>query len=111
MLGHDPISFLIQKTGHFTEYLILALVLYRALRQTGGSRASRRAASLTLAAGVIFAVSDEWHQSFVPHREPTVRDILIDLAGILAALALSRWLEHRRARLGRLRPHGSGHLG
>lgn len=97
MLGHDPISFLLQKAGHFTEYLILALVLYRALRQTNRGRGSRWAAVLTLVAGVIFAVSDEWHQSFVPHREPRIWDVFIDSAGVLTALALSRWLEYRRA--------------
>lgn len=98
MLGHDPISFLLQKTGHFLEYFLLALLIYRALRQTSPTKGSRWAAVLTLAAGVIFAISDEWHQSFVPHREPAVRDVLIDSAGILTALALSRWLEYRRAR-------------
>lgn len=108
MLGRDPVNFLLQKAGHFTEYLILALLLYRAVRgtlnylgrrQAGAPPApdgSRQAYLWTLALAALFAVSDEWHQSFVPRREPTLRDVLIDTAGVLAALALTRWWEGRR---------------
>ncbi|MCB0198479.1 MAG: VanZ family protein, partial [Anaerolineae bacterium] len=40
----------------------------------------------------LFAVVDELHQVFVPGRTPDVRDLLVDLAGILLALAVIRWL-------------------
>ena len=32
---------------------------------------------------VAFAISDEWHQSFVPDRFGTVTDVLIDSLGVL----------------------------
>ena len=35
--------------------------------------------------GVVFAASDEWHQSFVPDRFGTIQDVLIDGLGICAA--------------------------
>jgi VanZ family protein len=30
-----------------------------------------------------YAVSDEFHQSFVPGRSPSIQDVLIDIVGIL----------------------------
>ncbi len=43
---------------------------------------------MSLAAAVLFAVTDEIHQSFVPGREATVRDVVIDAFGSGAAIAL-----------------------
>jgi VanZ family protein len=37
---------------------------------------------------VVFAVSDEFHQSFVKSRTPTVRDVLLDGAGALFGLLI-----------------------
>jgi VanZ family protein len=44
-----------------------------------------------MAAALAYAISDEWHQSFVPGRGATARDVAIDGIGIaLAALAGTR---------------------
>lgn len=113
MLGRDPVSFLLQKSGHFLEYALLALVLYRAVRGTlwilrgtgtGGNEGdadpelARGPYLWALALTILYAISDEWHQSVIPHREPTLRDVLIDTAGALTALAATRKaLSRRRA--------------
>ncbi len=47
---------------------------------------------------IVYAISDEYHQSFVDGRVGSVRDVLIDTAGVLAAWALSRWLARRQER-------------
>ena len=49
---------------------------------------------------VLYGISDEFHQSFVPGRTPDVWDVACDAAGALAALALwAAWRRHRtRAR-------------
>ena len=47
---------------------------------------------------VAYAISDEYHQTFVDGRVGSVRDVLIDSAGVLAAWLLSRWLTRRRER-------------
>ena len=50
---------------------------------------------LLLAAGlfcVAFAGLDEWHQSFVPGRTPSPRDVLIDSIGIFAGIEITRLL-------------------
>jgi VanZ family protein len=50
---------------------------------------------LALAAGAVYAATDELHQYFVPSRQMDAVDWLVDLAGVLAgsvsALALERW--------------------
>ena len=45
---------------------------------------------------VAYAITDEYHQSFVDGRVGSVRDVLIDTAGVLAAWLLSRLLARRR---------------
>ena len=49
--------------------------------------------------GAVFAASDEWHQSFVPGRDPSAGDFVADLMGIVAGYvvvqALRRWREVR----------------
>jgi VanZ family protein len=47
---------------------------------------------------IAYAISDEYHQSFVDGRVGSVRDVLIDTAGVFAAWALSRWLDRRQER-------------
>jgi VanZ family protein len=72
-----------RKLGHAIGYLVLALLLVLALRRSGVARALPVAAALALA----YAVSDEWHQSFVPGRTAAPRDVAIDGAGIAVATA------------------------
>ena len=80
-------DFFIKKSAHFIEYLILALLVYRAIRLTSGLLPSRTF-FLTLFVCMLYAVSDEWHQSFIPGRGPHVRDILIDTFGA----GVSAWI-------------------
>jgi VanZ family protein len=82
------IHFTLRKIGHFTEYAILAALLWRALRGTFTAIGKG-----TLAAGVFlvaaaFAASDEFHQSFVSTRTATVHDVMIDCTGAFAAVLL-----------------------
>ena len=36
--------------------------------------------------GVVYAASDEFHQSFIPCRVPSIRDVCIDSAGVLTGI-------------------------
>jgi VanZ family protein len=82
------IHLILRKLGHFSEYAVLAALLWRALRATFSSVPRRliSAATFLIAAG--FAASDEFHQSFVPSRTSTVHDVFIDCIGALAAVLL-----------------------
>jgi len=86
----------IRKLGHLTEYAILAMLLWRALR--GGIRWQMKMSILFLVAALgsaIFAASDELHQSFVPSRTGSPNDVMIDICGALAGLAIC-WMFARR---------------
>ena len=77
----------IRKLGHLTEYAILAMLLWRALRS--GTRWQMKMSILFLVAALasaIFATSDEFHQSFVPSRTASPNDVMIDICGALIGL-------------------------
>jgi VanZ family protein len=88
----DPLSWAV----HFLEYGVLALLLWQALRAT--PRLNRRAASLAFALTGLYAISDEWHQFFVPGRYSDVRDVMVDALGALTALWLAQRLQRQRDR-------------
>src|SRR6267143_4426774 len=86
----------IRKLGHLTEYAILAMLFWRALR--GGIRWEMKMSILFLVAvlaSAIFAASDEFHQSFVPSRTGSPNDVIIDICGALVGLAIC-WMFARR---------------
>ena len=78
-----------RKCAHVTEYAILALLLWRAVRS--GSALHMNMSLLfgaVLLASALFAASDEFHQSFVKSRTPSVRDVLLDVAGTFLGLLI-----------------------
>jgi len=78
---------LIRKAAHVAEYLVFGVLLVRALREEG-----LRGAALAIAAvglGVAFAGLDEFHQSFVPSRTPSPRDVAVDATGLAAGVGLA----------------------
>src|SRR5262245_40275965 len=60
---------LVRKLAHFVEYLVLGVLLYRAL---DGAGFSPRTALRALALAALFAAGDEFHQSFVAGRTAAV---------------------------------------
>jgi VanZ family protein len=75
----------IRKAGHVIECFILGLLLFFAFR--GGSTGlwKWRWSLFAITGVVLWAMSDEWHQSFVPTRMASVADVGIDVAGGILA--------------------------
>ncbi len=73
-------DFLFKKTVHFFEFGILFTLFFRALKNT---TKIVRVALLALILTVLYAASDEYHQSFIHGRTATLRDVLIDSSGAL----------------------------
>ena len=78
----------IRKLAHVSEYLLLSatvsfpLYVYRI-----------RGFMLTITAGifcVLFAICDEYHQSFISDRVASSKDVLIDSIGILVGIIIVR---------------------
>jgi VanZ family protein len=89
------IHFMVRKAGHFCEYAILALLAARAFRSSTRELLRTRWFWLSLSFIVVYALSDEFHQSFVPSRTASIYDSMIDSFGGLTALALLAIRNHR----------------
>jgi VanZ family protein len=88
----------LRKLGHFTEYAILASLLWRGLHGTFTSVRYSLVALLTFVVTAGFAASDEFHQSFVPTRTASPRDVMIDCFGAFVAVTLcALWARSRMA--------------
>lgn len=82
----SSIEFYVRKAAHMTEYCLLAIAISFPLYVYGV-----RGIWLILLAGVIcvgFAGFDEYHQSFVSDRGPSVRDVGIDSIGVTVGILL-----------------------
>ena len=90
------INFVVRKLGHLTEYAVLAALLWRALRATAPSTSTLHIALITLVASALFAILDEFHQSFVATRTASGNDVFIDLCGAIIAIAVCVLLPARR---------------
>ena len=80
----DTIHFYVRKAGHMTEYFLLAVAISFPLYVYGV-----RGIWLVILAGIIcvgFAGLDEYHQSFVADRGPSLRDVGIDSIGALIGI-------------------------
>lgn len=90
----QPIHFVIRKMAHFTEYGVLALILFRAFRSGNCARWHWRWAVYSWLVVVAYALLDEFHQTFVASRTPSIVDSMIDSLGGTTAL-LILWLTRR----------------
>lgn len=95
----DRVVLVARKCAHLTEYAILALLFWRAVRKP--VRKDPRPWSWKLAfAAVLFvalyAATDEFHQRFVATREASPVDVMIDTSG--AALGMMAWWGLGKAR-------------
>ena len=98
----ELVRWAIRKMAHLAEYAILAWLAWRALRKPRRSDLrpwSWKTAGAALGIVVLYAATDEIHQTFVPNRTGALRDVCIDtLGGALGLLALCAWhgLRNRR---------------
>lgn len=84
------------KVLHAIEYALLGLLWYRAFRHAAGTWGGRYAVLLALVATMIYGVTDEWHQAFVPFREPDRWDLAADLLGTLGSVLTWAWIDRRK---------------
>jgi VanZ family protein len=89
--------FITRKLAHFTEYALLALLAARAFRPSTKELLRRRWFWCALVLVAVYALLDEYHQSFVPTRTASIYDSLIDTAGGATALGLLILWRTRRA--------------
>ena len=71
----DVLSFIVRKTAHCVEYLILGILVYNMFKSYDKKE------FFAIIVCMLYAISDEVHQSFVPGRSCQISDILIDGIG------------------------------
>ncbi|MFA5780116.1 MAG: VanZ family protein [Elusimicrobiota bacterium] len=78
---------ILRKGAHITEYFILTILLIRAFR-----RSFRKSYAFLIfwpsVISFLYAVSDEYHQTFIKNRCGTPWDVLVDIVGILLVVYL-----------------------
>jgi VanZ family protein len=86
------IHFTVRKVAHFAEYAVLGFLAARAFTTSSHGIIRRRWFPVALFLVVVYALFDEFHQSYVPSRGGSFYDSLIDTAGgLVALLAFKRW--------------------
>ncbi len=88
----EHLHFYLRKGGHVFGYGMLSILLFRAWRETlpaiNGVKWTLRWAILAVLGTAVVASLDEWHQSFIPSRTGTPRDVLLDTCAGIAAQIL-----------------------
>lgn len=90
----------LRKCCHVTEYAIFGFLVFRALNHSSNPLPlwSWPRVCGALLAVVLYASSDEYHQSFVPSRTPQVLDVCIDTLGGVLGLSLAFVFSYYRSR-------------
>lgn len=83
----------VRKFAHFSAYAVLGILVSYALSK---NKIQKRAFFLSLAICIIYAVSDELHQLFVPGRGCQFKDVIIDAAGAVSGIAIYKTINMLR---------------
>lgn len=75
--NNNTLSIIIRKLAHYTEYLILGILVINL------NNNKSKSIYLSIIICLLYAISDEFHQSFVPGRSCQILDIAIDFLGSL----------------------------
>ena len=88
----NTLDFIAKKTAHIVEYCILFFLLHRALFLIFPQH-KKYIWLIAFVLCLLYAISDEWHQSFVNGRTASARDVGFDMLGVsLAFLGIYRYI-------------------
>lgn len=84
-------NFTIFKTLHILEYGLLYLLIFRAMFKTFSKKVALQTIFIiSIFIAILYGASDEIHQTFVPTRQGSIRDVFIDTIGILIAFSYTK---------------------
>lgn len=89
----DFLTFLVRKSAHITAYFIFGILVYNVIRLYRWPL--RRAVLVSIAIVLLYAVSDEFHQYFVPGRSSEIRDVLIDTTAGVVGISMYAFIDAR----------------
>ena len=85
----SSIYFVLRKSAHITEYAVLTFLVWRALI-VHHDRRDVKFLIIAIVFSFLFAISDEYHQTFIHGRSGNPRDVMIDSIGVVIMAALIR---------------------
>jgi VanZ family protein len=100
---------LVRKLAHVTEYAALTYTWWRAFAGVRPSAALSSTLAGAASVSLLYACTDELHQTFVSGRHGTPIDVLVDTIGIglVCALAVRAQARRRRRTVGPSRPRAA----
>lgn len=92
--SHSPYDLYLRKAAHITEFFVLTLLAVVAARQNITTKKQKQLLTAAAIFAFLYAMSDEWHQSWVHDRHASPIDVSIDTIGIVLAYlgALYWWV-------------------
>ena len=85
-----PTFYLSDKLLHVAAYAVMAILFYRALGLHAIGNTPVKRAVFSAALTVLYGISDEFHQSFVPGRSPEWLDVAADAVGAVVGVIIAR---------------------
>lgn len=77
----NELNLFIRKTAHFSLYFFMSMLIYIVF--VIWKRKFLISGIISVAFCCVYAMLDEFHQSFVPGRTPLVKDVIIDTSGAI----------------------------
>jgi len=93
----ELLHFCLRKAAHMTEYCIFSLLIYASFLGTKDFEWRPRLALRSVVIAGLYSLTDEYHQSFVASRTPSLVDCGIDTTGAMVGM-LMVWVWDRTVR-------------
>jgi VanZ family protein len=90
LLTLNELNILFRKSAHIFVFGVLAMLFFKCIEPRRYSYLM--AGVLT----VLYAIFDEWHQSFIPGRVAAIKDVMFDSFGAMVALFLVYFIVKRK---------------
>jgi len=84
------LDFMSRKLAHLFEYAVLTIYLFRAVEKSW-AKSFRWHTLISFAFSILFAMSDEWHQTFVLGRSGSMMDVFVDSVGSFLGCLYCLW--------------------
>ncbi len=83
----EKIDFVVRKSAHACEYAVLGILFF--INYQCRIRSIKRIAGMSILSVILYAVTDELHQLFVPGRSGQIADVILDSGGGVGGVVLS----------------------
>lgn len=95
MVDVEYLNFLIRKIAHMSEYFILSLLVLNVIIQFKG-KIEYKHYIISICFCLMYAITDEFHQTFVPGRTGQALDVLIDTFGAILGCGIYKIIRSRK---------------